>query len=165
MKFKLIVNDETKQIDAEPSTPLLWVLRDILQLTGTKYGCGKGLCGACTVHVDGQAIRSCQLPIKSLKDKKVLTIEALGQSFELGLHPVQQAWIEADVPQCGFCQPGQIMQAASLLATHPNPSKEQIDISMSGNLCRCGTYTRIRSAIEKAIKTTDVKNYEPKEAS
>jgi isoquinoline 1-oxidoreductase alpha subunit len=127
--------------------PLLWYLRDVLQLTGTKFGCAMGLCGACTIHVDGVAQRSCLQPIKAAAGKSITTIEGLS---EHGDHPLQVAWKEANVPQCGYCQAGQIMQAASLLRTHPKPSDEQIDSAMEGNICRCGTYTRIRTAIKRA---------------
>ncbi|MEO0544155.1 MAG: (2Fe-2S)-binding protein [Pseudomonadota bacterium] len=144
----LTVNGTQHQIDAEYDTPLLWVLRDQLGLMGTKYGCGIAQCGACTVHVDGFAVRSCQQAIGSLDGAEVTTIEGLGQPE--ALHAVQEAWVETQVAQCGFCQSGQIMQAASLLADDPNPSDEKIDAVMSGNLCRCGTYPRIRAAIRLA---------------
>jgi isoquinoline 1-oxidoreductase alpha subunit len=126
-------------------TPLLWVLRDELNLTGTKFGCGMALCGACTVHLDGQAVRACVTPLAAAKDRNVTSIEGLG-----GQHPVQQAWVKLDVPQCGYCQSGQIMSACSLLAKTPKPSEAQIDEAMNGNLCRCGTYSRIRAAIHQA---------------
>lgn len=132
-------------VDVDPSTPLLWVLRDHLGLTGTKFGCGLGLCGSCTVHVDGEPQRSCQVPISALGTSKVSTIEGLG-----GDHPVQKAWIEEDVAQCGYCQPGQIMQAAWLLKKYPKPTDAQINEGMAENICRCGTYQRIRCAIHKA---------------
>jgi len=145
----LLINDVQHQVDADPAMPLLWVLRDILGLTGTKYSCGIGQCGACTVHLDGQAVRSCTLPVSEAAGKKITTIEGLEAE---GLHPVQQAWLTENVPQCGYCQPGQIMTAAALLAQNPNPSDDEIDAAMSGNLCRCGTYQRIRRAIHRAAK-------------
>jgi isoquinoline 1-oxidoreductase alpha subunit len=129
--------------------PLLWYLRDDLRLTGTRFGCGAGLCGACTVHLDGTAVRSCQTPLRTLQNKRVVTIEGLNAD---GRHPVQRAWAEHDVAQCGYCQSGQIMQAASLLARTPNPSDQDIDRAMTGNICRCGTYQRIRAAIKTAAK-------------
>ncbi len=144
-----------RPVNADPSMPLLWYVRDLLQLTGTKYGCGKGLCGACTVHIDGVAVRSCVIQIGSLKNKKITTIEALAETHAHPLHPVQKAWVDADVSQCGFCQSGQIMQAASLLAENPGPTSEEIDLAMSGNLCRCGTYTRIRTAIKNAANIVE----------
>ena len=128
---------------------MLWVLRDHLQMVGTKYGCGIAQCGACTVHLDGVAMRSCSLPVSAIGDKKITTIEGLS---EKGNHPVQQAWLEHDVPQCGYCQAGQIMSAAALLKDNPNPSDEDIDVAMNGNICRCGTYTRIKAAIKTAAK-------------
>jgi len=134
-------------VNVDPETPLLWVLRDELDLTGTKYGCGEGQCGACTVHVDGAAIRSCVTPVSSVARQKITTIEGLSRH---GSHPVQRAWIAEDVPQCGYCQPGQIMTAASLLAFRPKPTDAEIDDAMSGNICRCGTYPRIRKAIHRA---------------
>lgn len=144
------VNARPVAVDIDPATPLLWVLRDALGLIGTKYGCGRGLCGACTVHVDGVAARSCLIPVGSLETRKVTTIEGL--SCDLS-HPVQRAWIAERVPQCGYCQSGQIMQAASLLAQNPHPTDEQVDAAMSGNICRCGTYQRIRRAIKRAAAT------------
>ena len=146
-KFILTVNGRARTVNVDPDTPLLWVLRDELRLTGTKYGCGEGQCGACTVHVDGAAIRSCVVPVSSVARQKVRTIEGLSPD---GRHPVQRAWIEEDVPQCGYCQPGQIMTAASLLAFRSNPTDAEIDDAMSGNICRCGTYPRIRKAIHRA---------------
>jgi aerobic-type carbon monoxide dehydrogenase small subunit (CoxS/CutS family) len=134
-------------VNVDPDTPLLWVLRDELRLTGTKYGCGEGQCGACTVHVDGAALRSCVVPVSSVARQKITTIEGLSSD---GRHPVQRAWIEEDVPQCGYCQPGQMMTAASLLAYRPKPTDAEIDDAMSGNICRCGTYPRIRKAIHRA---------------
>jgi len=146
--MKLNVNNEVVNVKASPDTPLLWVLRDYLDLTGTKFGCGKGLCGACTVHLDGQPVRSCSLPVSAVGEKSVTTIEGLADGK--GSHPVQQAWQELDVPQCGYCQSGQIMSAVALLANNSAPDDVAIDNAMSGNLCRCGTYVRIRAAIKKA---------------
>jgi aerobic-type carbon monoxide dehydrogenase small subunit (CoxS/CutS family) len=145
--IKLAVNDKIHELDADPETPLLWVLRDHLHLTGTKYGCGVAQCGACTVHVDGAAARSCVTPLRAVAGKKVTTIEGLSAR---GPHPVQLAWREVAVPQCGYCQSGQIMSAAALLARIPHPSDADIDAGMAGNLCRCGTYQRIREAIKRA---------------
>ena len=145
MARTLDVNGRSVSVEAAPDTPLLWVLRDELKLTGTKYGCGIAQCGACTVHADGKAIRSCQTPIGSLDGVKITTIEGLG-----GAHPLQIAWVKLDVPQCGYCQSGQIMSAAALLARTPRPSDADIDAAMSGNICRCGTYQRIRAAIKDA---------------
>jgi isoquinoline 1-oxidoreductase alpha subunit len=147
--IKLTVNGTVHEIDAAPDTPLLWVLRDLVGLTGTKYGCGQALCGACTVHMDGQPIRSCQTPISAVGTHKILTIEGLSADRS---HPVQKAWMELDVPQCGYCQSGQIMAAAALLAKNPAPKDSDIDAAMSGNICRCGTYPRIRKAIHRAVK-------------
>jgi isoquinoline 1-oxidoreductase subunit alpha len=146
----LDVNGKTLQADAEADTPLLWVLRDTLHLTGTKFGCGMQLCGACTVHLDGKPVRSCGTPVSAAVGKKVTTIEAIGAT-PVG-KKVQAAWRELDVPQCGYCQSGQIMSATALLAATPNPTDAQIDQAMAGNACRCGTYTRIRAAIHKAAK-------------
>ncbi len=140
----ITVNDTPHQIDADPNTPLLWVLRDMVGLTGTKYGCGIGQCGNCTVHVDGEATRSCMTPVSAVAGKKVTTIEGLSPD---GSHPIQKAWIEVQVAQCGYCQPGQIMTAAALLAHNPKPSDEEIVKAMSGVLCRCGTYQRIIQAV------------------
>jgi isoquinoline 1-oxidoreductase alpha subunit len=148
--MRLTVNGKPQTYDNDPDMPLLWYLRDDLRLTGTRFGCGAGLCGACTVHVNGQAVRSCQTRMSTLESKTVLTIDALGEGGKL--HPVQQAWIQHDVPQCGYCQSGQIMQAAALLKTTPNPTDAQIDSAMAGNICRCGTYQRIRAAIKTAAK-------------
>ena len=142
--YTLHLNGEKLQVTAEPSTPLLWVLRDLLALHGTKYGCGKGLCGACTIHIDGKATRSCLLAISSVGLEKITTIEGIAKRR---LHPVQQAWMEEDVPQCGYCQAGQIMSAISLLSSNPTPSDDEIESAMSGNICRCGTYPRIKKAI------------------
>ncbi|NHE56519.1 MULTISPECIES: (2Fe-2S)-binding protein [Cyclobacterium] len=149
-QFSLNINGKSVQVDVDPNTPLLWVLRDHLDLVGTKFGCGIAQCGACTVHVDGEAVRSCSYPISIVEDKKVVTIEGLS---EKGDHPVQKAWVEHDVPQCGYCQSGQIMSAASLLARNPKPTDEEITSAMNGNICRCGTYTRIKAAIKTASQT------------
>lgn len=143
------LNGKSRSVDVAPDTPLLWVIRDTLGLTGTKYGCGMALCGACTVHLDGTAVRSCSTPASAADGKKVVTIEGLSAD---GSHPVQRAWVELDVPQCGYCQSGQIMSAAALLASTPHPSDAEIDSAMAGNICRCGTYTRIRAAIHAAAK-------------
>ena len=145
--MKIKVNGAEKTLDVDPDMPLLWALRDILGLTGTKYGCGEALCGTCTVHLDGHAVRSCVTPVRRADGKSVTTIEGLSQD---GSHPLQRAWLELRVPQCGYCQAGQIMCAAALLAATPKPNDAQIEASMAGNLCRCGTYTRIRAAIKKA---------------
>jgi Aerobic-type carbon monoxide dehydrogenase, small subunit CoxS/CutS homologs len=141
------LNGKTVQVDVDSSTPLLWVLRDSLSMTGTKFGCGMALCGACTVHLDGQAIRSCVAPLSRAAGKRVTTIEGLSDNLT---HPLQKAWIEVDVPQCGYCQSGQIMSAAVLLAENSKPTDKDIDEAMSGNICRCGTYPRIRKAIHRA---------------
>jgi isoquinoline 1-oxidoreductase alpha subunit len=146
---KLNVNGKSVDVEVEPDTPLLWVLRDTLGLTGTKFGCGMALCGACTVHLDGNPVRSCQLPVSAVGEQKITTIEGLSTDRS---HPVQKAWIELDVPQCGYCQSGQIMSASALLASNKNPSDADIDAAMSGNLCRCGTYQRIRAAIRRAAE-------------
>jgi isoquinoline 1-oxidoreductase alpha subunit len=155
-RFVLEVNGQARTLDVDGEMPLLWALRDELALTGTKYGCGIGMCGACTVHVDGEAVRSCQTLVADLKGKKVTTIEGLGIE-DLGidagaLHVVQKAWIEEQVPQCGYCQPGQIMQAAALLRAHKSPTDAEIDNAMGGNICRCATYFRIRKAIHTAAR-------------
>lgn len=147
MSIKINVNGREQQLEVDPEMPLLWVLRDVLGLTGTKYGCGQALCGACTVHLDGQVVRSCVTPARRADGRTVTTIEGLSKD---GDHPLQRAWIEQAVPQCGYCQAGQIMTAAALLAKKPKPSDAEIDQSLSGNLCRCGTYTRIRAAVRKA---------------
>lgn len=151
MSIKLTVNGRAHQVDAPPDVPLLWVLRDVLDLKGTKFGCGIALCGACTVHLDGEPVRSCQLPVSSIGDKKITTIEGLSAD---GTHPLQKAWHEIDVPQCGYCQAGQIMTAAALLKRKPNPTDADIDGAMAGNLCRCATYLRIREGIKKAAAMT-----------
>jgi isoquinoline 1-oxidoreductase alpha subunit len=145
--FNLTINGKTQEFDVAPDTPLLWVLRDHANLVGTKYGCGIAQCGACTVHLDGVAMRSCTLPVSAVGNRSVTTIEGLSEN---GDHPLQKAWIEHDVPQCGYCQTGQIMNAASLLNSNPNPSDEEIDGAMNGNICRCGTYVRIKAAIKTA---------------
>ena len=142
--MKIRINGKDQELDVDPEMPLLWAIRDILGLTGTKYGCGEALCGACTVHLDGHAVRSCVTPMRRAEGKDVVTIEGLSN------HPLQQAWVELRVPQCGFCQAGQIMTAAALLASSPKPTDAEIDQSMAGNLCRCGTYTRIRAAVKRA---------------
>lgn len=145
--FKLKINGVGRQVDVDPATPMLWVLRDHLQLVGTKYGCGMAQCGACTIHVGDVAMRSCVLPVSQVGNQEITTIEGLS---EKGNHPVQEAWLEHDVAQCGYCQSGQIMNAAALLKANPNPSDEAIEAAMSGNICRCGTYTRIKTAIKTA---------------
>lgn len=147
--FTLHVNGSPQQVEAEADTPLLWVLRDHLRLVGTKYGCGIAQCGACTVHLDGNPVRSCSLPISAVKEAKVTTIEGLS---EVGDHPLQLAWQEVDVPQCGYCQAGQIMSAAALLQRNPQPSDQEIRDALHGNLCRCGTYLRIRAAVKRAAE-------------
>jgi isoquinoline 1-oxidoreductase alpha subunit len=149
MPTTLNVNGTARSYDGDPDMPLLWYLRDDLRLIGTRFGCGAGLCGACTVHVDGQAVRSCQTQMKSLQGKRVVTIEGLSAD---GSHPVQRAWATHNVAQCGYCQSGQIMQAAALLRSTANPSDQDIDRAMAGNICRCGTYQRIRAAIKTASK-------------
>ena len=145
--ISLHVNEKDLQVDVDPETPLLWVLRDHLDLPGTKYGCGVAQCGACVVHLEGEAVRSCVTKVKRAENKKVVTIEGLAENND---HPVQQAWTEVDVPQCGYCHSGQIMSAAVLLKENPNPTDEDIDLAMAGNICRCGTYSRIRKAIHLA---------------
>lgn len=147
--FNLKINNKVYSVEAEMDTPLLWVLRDHLNLVGTKYGCGIGQCGACTVHVNGNALRSCTLLVSQLQGMDIVTIEGLSEE---GDHPVQQAWLEHDVPQCGYCQSGQIMTAAALLNNNPNPNDKDIDAAMNGNICRCGTYIRIKQAIKTASK-------------
>jgi len=149
MAAQIHVNGKPRSVEAEAGTPLLWVLRDALGLTGTKYGCGAGLCGACTVHLDGRAVRSCITPLEQVGDRKVTTIEGLAPNRT---HPLQQAWLAEDVSQCGYCQPGQIMAAAALLARKPRPTDREIDEALAGNLCRCGTYPRIRRAIHRAAQ-------------
>ena len=149
-EFNITINGKKQTVDVDPGTPLLWVLRDHLKLVGTKYGCGIAQCGACTVHFNGSAVRSCQLPVSSAADNEITTIEGLSEN---GDHPVQQAWLEIDVPQCGYCQAGQIMSASALLQRNPSPSDEEIENAMNGNICRCGTYTRIKAAIKKASES------------
>ena len=147
--FNLNINGKSQQVDVDPSTPVLWVLRDHLDLVGTKVGCGIAQCGACTIHLDGNAVRSCQLPVSAAEGSSITTIEGLS---EKGDHPVQKAWMEHDVPQCGYCQAGQIMTAAALLQQNPNPSDEEIENAMNGNICRCGTYLRIKAAVKTAAQ-------------
>ncbi|WP_228853327.1 (2Fe-2S)-binding protein [Aegicerativicinus sediminis] len=148
--FNLNVNGKTQQVDVDPSTPMLWVLRDNLNLVGTKYGCGIAQCGSCTIHLEGVAVRSCQLPVSAVGNQKVTTIEGLSEHAD---HPVQKAWLEHDVPQCGYCQAGQIMSAAALLKSNPSPTDSDIEGAMNGNICRCGTYTRIKAAIKSAANS------------
>jgi isoquinoline 1-oxidoreductase subunit alpha len=149
-KYTLNINGKSLQVDVDPNTPLLWVLRDHLNLVGTKFGCGIAQCGACTVHIDGEVVRSCSYPVSVVEDQQVITIEGLSEN---GDHPVQKAWVEHDVPQCGYCQAGQIMSAAALLNKNPSPSDTDIDEAMSGNICRCGTYVRIKKAIRTAANS------------
>ena len=146
-KYTLNINEQQFTVDADPQTPLLWVIRDEVGLTGTKYGCGIAQCGACTVHLNGNPVRSCSLPVSASSGQKITTIEGISEDQS---HPVQKAWIEAQVPQCGYCQSGQVMSAVALLDKNPKPSDDDIDSAMSGNICRCGTYTRIRKAIHNA---------------
>lgn len=148
--FNLNINGKKHQIDVDPATPILWVLRDHLDLVGTKYGCGVAMCGACTIHLDDVAMRSCSLPVSQVGNQKITTIEGLS---EKGDHPLQKAWIEHDVPQCGYCQTGQIMNAAALLKNTPKPNDEEIEAAMHGNICRCGTYLRIKAAIKTAARS------------
>jgi len=152
-KFQLKVNGKQLSADVDPSTPLLWVLRDHLHLVGTKYGCGAGACGACTVHLNGNALRSCQLPVSAVGTQAITTIEGIATA-QSEMHPVQKAWLELDVAQCGYCQTGQIMSAVALLKRNPNPTEAEIEAAMTGNICRCGTYIRIKAAIQKAAKST-----------
>jgi len=149
-RYTLTINGRRHTVDSEPEMPLLWVLRDLLQLTGTKYGCGEGICGACTVHEDDRAVRSCMLPVARAADRRFITIEGLSED---GSHPCQRAWIEEDVAQCGYCQPGMIMEAAALLRTHTSPSDDDIDAALSSHVCRCGTFDRMRRAIHRAAAT------------
>ncbi|SFB01030.1 (2Fe-2S)-binding protein [Algoriphagus aquimarinus] len=149
-QYNLTINGKSLNVDVDPSTPMLWVLRDHLDLVGTKFGCGIAQCGACTIHLDGNAVRSCQLPVSAAENAEITTIEGIS---EKGDHPVQKAWLEHDVPQCGYCQAGQIMSATALLKSNPSPSDEDIDNAMNGNICRCGTYTRIKAAIKTAAKS------------
>jgi aerobic-type carbon monoxide dehydrogenase small subunit (CoxS/CutS family) len=146
-KFALTINGQERQVDVDPATPILWVLRDHLNLVGTKYGCGIAQCGACTIHLNGMATRSCMLPVSAVGNNEITTIEGLSEGTN---HPVQQAWMQHDVPQCGYCQSGQIMSAAALLQSNPKPTDEEIEGAMSGNICRCGTYVRIKAAIKTA---------------
>jgi len=148
-KYNLKINGKEKEIDVAPDTPILWVLRDHLNMPGTKYGCGIAQCGACTIHIDGDAMRSCMLPVSVIGDKAITTIEGLSED---GDHPVQKAWIEHDVAQCGYCQAGQIMSASALLNSTPNPTDSDIEAAMHGNICRCGTYIRIKAAVKTAVK-------------
>jgi len=150
--IRLNINGKVHQFDDDESMPLLWALRDVLNYTGTKYGCGKGLCGACTVHLNGQPVRSCSLPVSAIGDQKITTIEGLSED---GDHVVQKAWQELNVPQCGYCQSGQMMSAAALLENNPKPTDQDIEMAMSGNICRCGTYNRIRKAIHLASDLAD----------
>ncbi|WP_158969024.1 (2Fe-2S)-binding protein [Paraglaciecola sp. L3A3] len=149
--IRFTLNEQPTEVDSEADTPLLWVLRDVLNLTGTKFGCGMAQCGACTVHLDGQPIRSCVMPVSAIDGKSITTIEGLAQDAS---HPVQQAWIEHNVPQCGYCQSGQIMSAVALLKENPDPDDQAIDNYMQGNICRCGTYPRIKAAIKTAAKNS-----------
>lgn len=154
--IKINVNNKTLNLDVDPNMPLLYALRDVASLTGTKFGCGAGLCGACTVHIDGNPTRSCLLPISAVGDSKVTTIEGIGTDSKL--HPLQESWIKHNVPQCGYCQSGQIMSAAALLEKNPSPSEKEIEAAMQGNICRCGTYTRIKKAISHAaVQIQEVK--------
>ena len=150
-KYSLKINDKILEVDVDSTTPMLWVLRDHLNLSGTKFGCGMAMCGACTVHLDGNAVRSCSLPISSVGESAITTIEGLS---EKGTHPIQKAWLEHDVAQCGYCQGGQMMSAVALLKNNPKPTDAEIDDAMSGNICRCGTYLRIKAAIKTAAKTS-----------
>lgn len=150
-KFKLSINKKSVEVDVDPATPMLWVLRDHLNLVGTKYGCGVGSCGACTIHLNGRALRSCQLPVSAVGVQEITTIEGLSEN---GDHPVQKAWLDLDVAQCGYCQTGQIMTAAALLKSKPSPTDDDIDTAMTGNICRCGTYVRIKEAVKTAAKSS-----------
>src|SRR3954469_16387492 len=152
MAFRLTINGDRHSVDVDGDTPLLWVLRDVLGMTGTKFGCGMALCGACTVHIDGAPVRSCVTPVDSIRASQVATIEAIGKT-DAGSR-IQEAWLDREVVQCGYCQSGQIMSAAALLASNPHPSDSDIDAAMSGNICRCGTYVRIREAIKQAAQST-----------
>ena len=158
MAFKLTVNGKPTTVDVVPETPLLWVIRDILNLKGTKYGCGMALCGCCTVHLDGQAVRSCTTPISKAASRHVTTLEGLSED---GTHPVQIAWQDLNVPQCGYCQAGQMMSASALLAKNPHPTDADIDAAMDGNICRCGTYLRVRKAIHKAAAIAAERSKKP----
>ena len=162
MAIEFMLNGKAQAVNVNPNMPLLWVLRDTLGMTGTKFGCGVSLCGACTVHIDGEAVRSCITPISGVSGKKVTTIEGLSPDRN---HPVQAAWIEIDVPQCGYCQSGQIMSAAALLAKNAHPSDAEIDAAMRGNICRCGTYVRIRKAIHRAAELHKASNDAPRDGA
>ena len=151
--YELKINGNTHSVEVDPTTPILWVLRDHLQLVGTKFGCGISQCGACTIHIGGNASRSCMVPVSAIGNNEITTIEGLS---EKGDHPLQKAWLEHDVPQCGYCQAGQIMSAAALLNSNPNPTDEDIEATMSGNICRCGTYTRIKAAIKTAANSGNI---------
>ncbi len=159
MAYKIIVNGRPATVDVPGDMPMLWVLRDVLKMKGTKFGCGVGQCGACTIHLDGNAVRSCLTPISAAANRHITTIEGLSED---GQHPLQVAWEELDVPQCGYCQAGQLMTASALLAKHPHPTDQQIDDAMSGNLCRCGTYLRVRRGIHKAAAMSASKSARPK---
>ena len=161
MPYKLTVNGHPTTVDVPAETPLLWVIRDVLNLTGTKYGCGMALCGCCTVHLNGEAIRSCLTPVSAAANKRVTTLEGLSPD---GTHPVQLAWQELDVPQCGYCQAGQMMSASALLAKKPNPTDADIDAAMDGNICRCGTYLRIRKAVHRAAEIAAKQSAQPTHA-
>ena len=150
--FNLNINGKTQTVDVDPNTPMLWVLRDHLKLVGTKYGCGIAQCGSCTIHLSGIAVRACMLTVSTVGNQEITTIEGLSESAN---HPVQKAWLEVDVPQCGYCQSGQIMTAAALLDNNPNPSDSEIEMAMNGNICRCGTYTRIKKAVKLAAKNAN----------
>lgn len=160
--MKIKVNGEVHEVDVEPDTPLLWVVREQLGLTGTKFGCGIAQCGACTMHLNGMPVRTCVLPVAAAEGAEITTIEGIGN--EESLHPVQEAWIAEQVPQCGYCQSGQIMSAVALLESNPNPSDQDIDTAMSGNVCRCGMYTRVKSAIKRAA-SDPVAIYDPKQSA
>lgn len=151
--FTLQINNRKQTVEADPTTPMLWILRDHLNLMGTKYGCGVGSCGACTIHLNGRAMKSCQLPVSAVGTQAITTIEGIVAQNE-EMHPVQKAWLELDVAQCGYCQPGQIMAAISLLKQKPHPTEEDIESAMTGNICRCGTYTRIKAAIQLAAQSS-----------
>ena len=161
MPYKLTVNGRPETVDVPADTPLLWVIRDVLNLKGTKYGCGTALCGCCTVHLNGEAVRSCTTPIAAVAGKHITTLEGLSEN---GTHPVQIAWEEIDVPQCGYCQAGQLMSASALLEKHPHPTDAEIDAAMDGNICRCGTYLRIRKAIHRAAEIAAAHKSEPTHA-
>ncbi len=152
-KINLTVNSKKYEVDVDPSTPVLWILRDHLNLIGTKFGCGVGACGACTIHLNGRALKSCQLPVSAIGGQSITTIEGI-VAENTDLHPVQKAWLELDVAQCGYCQTGQIMAAVALLKSKPNPTDDEIDTAMTGNICRCGTYLRIKAAIHQAAKSS-----------